>query len=26
MFIGDINATEYKETDNNGNFTKHGKD
>jgi hypothetical protein len=26
MFIGDINATEYRETDSNGNFTKHGKD
>jgi 3-phosphoglycerate kinase len=26
MFIGDINATAHKETDSNGNFTKHGKD
>jgi hypothetical protein len=26
MFIGDINPTEYKETDRSGNFTKHGKD
>jgi len=26
MFIGDINATGYRETEGNGNFTKHGKD
>jgi hypothetical protein len=25
MFIGDVKATEYNETDSNGNFTKHGK-
>jgi hypothetical protein len=26
MLIGDINATEHKERECNGDFTKHGKD